>query len=213
VEWERPRRRLNGWPSEPYGREALVKKAVIGAVVAVVGLGVSAQAQGEKPLGDVQIGVKGNYIAFTHKDMKDEKLEKGGLAGAFLYLGVAEGFYIGAEGAAAYAEHKEGDRKGSLTYIPIEANAKLVVKPADWLALSVGGGGCYGHTKVEEQLGDDKGDVQKWVLGGQAFAEANLLFGPFFLGANSKYQITQKFEDADFNLNNWQVGGQLGFKF
>ncbi len=191
-----------------------MKRVVLGAVMASVGAAMLAQAQtAEKTMGNVQFGLKGDYIRFTHEDLKDTKIDKGGLGGAFLYLGVADGFYLGVEGAGAYAEHKEGDLKLSLTYVPIEANAKLVVKPAPWLALCVGGGGCYGHTKMEAELAGEKDDEKCWVWGGQGFAEANLLFGPFFIGANGKYQMTQKFEDADFNLNNWQVGGQLGFAF
>lgn len=192
-----------------------MKKVMVGAVVAVIGLSLTARAQesSAKTLGNVQFGLKGNYIAFTHEDLKDSKVDTGGLGGALFYLGVADGFYIGVEGGAAYAEHKEGDLKLSLTYVPIEANAKLVVKPADWLVLGVGGGGCYGYTKYEAELNGNKDDINDWVFGGQAFAEANLLFGPFFIGANGKYQLTQKFEDQEFNLNNWQVGGQLGFNF
>lgn len=199
--------------AEAFGKEAFVKHLVACAAAAAIGMALTAGAEEEKPLGNVQVGLKGNFVKYTDDVLKDMELEEGGYGGLMLYVGVADGFYLGVEGGAAYSEKEEGDFKWSLTYAPIEANAKLVVKPADWLVLSVGGGGLYGYTKFEVEVGDDKDDTDDWVFGGQAFAEADLLFGPFFIGANGKYQMTQEFKDADFELNNWQVGGQLGFKF
>jgi hypothetical protein len=60
-----------------------------------------------------------------------------------------------------------------------------------------------------------------WLFGGQFFIDLNYKFNQWFLGINAKYQITEDFEewghpyglDLDHNLNNWRIGGQIGFWF
>jgi hypothetical protein len=187
------------------------------ATLTVSLLAAAIWAAESKPLGAVNLSIKGDYLAFTHKDLKDAKVDKGPLGGAALYLGLVEGLYIGGEGG--FARNKgtvtllDTSVENTLMYVPIELNAKYVLALTSWLALDVGGGACCGYARLEESAAGEKETETDWLPGGQGFADLNFIAGPLFIGINGKYQLTKKFKDADFNLNNWQVGAQLGLAF
>jgi hypothetical protein len=43
--------------------------------------------------------------------------------------------------------------------------------------------------------------------------DLNYTMNQFFIGVNTKYQLTEDFKDFNYNYNNWRIGGQLGVMF
>ncbi len=184
------------------------------AALMVSSLALAACAADDRPLGLVHFGIKGDYVKFTDRTMKDAKVDQGGFGGAELYFGLVQGLYIGAESGAAYSQGSvtvldvKADNK--LLYVPVELNAKYMFALTPWLVLDVGGGGCYSYGRLEATL-DGRREVETdWMPGGQGFADLNLILGPFYIGVDGKYQALAKFKDDDFNFNNWRLGAHLG---
>ena len=197
-----------------------MKRTLAAFVIGALTLAGTGWAQeNDKPLGHFNIALKGDYLTFTDSAMKDNDLEKAPYGGAEAYFNIFDGVYIGAEGGYAQAKGTVNDdmlgpmADSKITYIPLEANAKIAFGLASWLALDVGAGGSYNNAKVEFNVDGYSASDTKWVLGGQAFADLNFVFGAFMIGVNGKYQLTDKIKDTDVKLTNWRVGGQIGLAF
>jgi hypothetical protein len=214
-----------------------MKKFTVFAMVAVVALlAGSAQAEQRYPLGFGNFAVKVDYLRFTDSEMDDLGVANAPYIGAEFYFPVWNpNFYLGIESGYAWSS---GDRTvtfftvGGLPvdvkydidvdYVPIELNAKYVFEWCNTWTLAFGGGVSYNYFNLDASASIDGGNRgfagdSDWLFGGQFFADLNYKMGPWFMGANIKYQITEDISfrgfDTDVSASNFRVGGQLGYMF
>lgn len=199
-----------------FSKEDSVKKLLLMSILAVFILASTAFAVERAPLGDGNVALKVGYIQFTDSDLKDMDVHKGLYLGLEGYAQIMPNFYLGME--VGYTKPKgtvdlEGEKVDiELTFVPIELNMKYAAKVSPDFVIDIGAGPSYNHIKAEAEAGKMEDKESKWRLGGQIFVDANYVTaGGFFVGINTKYQITEKWEDTAFS--NWRVGGQLGWAF
>ena len=162
------------------------------------------------PLGMGNLAVKADWIKFTDIPRANSAFYIG-LEG---YGAIAENWYLGME--AGYAK-PQGTINGSdrkMTYVPIELNLKYAAAVAQNTALDIGAGISYNYSKwVWSGSGLPESRDDKWLFGGQFFADLNFTFNNFFAGISGKYQITQEYKRFDFKADNLRLGGQVGVMF
>jgi hypothetical protein len=165
----------------------------------------------EAPVGgQAQFGVKVDSINFTEDEWDDNDLDSGVLFGLLGYGRVTGNFYLGGE--IGYAKI-DGDSDTELKFLPVEFNAKFAVPLGRHVLVDVGGGLSYSWVEAKVlagTVGDNNKDDGLW--GGQIFGDVDLFFGRFFLGADFKYQFTEKFSD-EVKLDNYRLGGHFGIIF
>ena len=166
-------------------------------------------------LGIIHFGVKVDYISFTDDFLKDADVDTGVYLGAEVYSIILPYLYLGLEAgysnpSGTYTDAILGNIDTELTYVPIELNAKFAFEPVKNLALDLGGGAEMKASLHGVPVSDDD-----WLWGGQFFADINYIAGNIvYIGINGKYKFAEKgIKGYDVNLNNWMVGGQIGFKF
>ena len=171
-------------------------------------------------LGIIHFGVKVDYINFTDDFLKDADVDTGVYLGAEVYSIILPYLYLGLEAgysnpSGTYTDAILGNIDTELTYVPIELNAKVAFEPAKNLALDVGGGVSVNYAEMKASLHGVPVSDDDWLWGGQFFADINYIAGNIvYIGINGKYKFAEKgIKDYDVNLNNWMVGGQIGFKF
>lgn len=214
------------------------KLAILLAVmVGVMGfMADSAHAQQKYPLGYGNVAFKVDYLRFTSSDMDDLGIANAPYLGAEFFFPVfVPNFYLGLESGYAWSS---GDRDFTfftvqglpvrvrldldVDYVPIELNGKYVFDLSHCWAMAFGGGVSINYFNVETS-GDVQGAVinsdgeSDWLFGGQFFMDLNYKSGPWFFGANMKFQITEDISlrefDTDVSASNFRVGGQLGYMF
>jgi hypothetical protein len=194
-------------------------------IVAFVCTASTVYAAQKAPLGTGNLAVKLDWIKFTDSVLKDADVNSGfyfGLEGYGMmspnwYLGLEAG-YANPDGSITEFEPGIGNVTvdNEVTYVPIELNVKYAAAVAQSVVFDIGAGVCYNY--VEEKasspsIGVPPAKVDDWLFGGQFFMDLNYTINQFFLGISGKYQITQSFKDADYNYNNWRLGGQIGVMF
>jgi hypothetical protein len=213
-----------------------MKKVTVLLIVAVVAvLAGSAQAEQRYALGFGNLALKVDYLRFTDSQADDLGVANAPYIGAEFYFHVWNNLYLGVESGYAWSS---GDRNVTffdvqglpfdvkvnidVDYVPIELNAKYVFGWCNTWALGIGGGVSYNYFNLDVSADVDGGNQafggdSDWLFGGQFFADLNYKSGPWFLGANIKYQITEDISlrgfDSDVSASNFRVGGQVGFLF
>lgn len=214
-----------------------MKKFMVLVLVAVVALAAgSALAAGQKyPLGMGNFAIKVDYLRFTDSEADDLDIANAPYIGAELYFPVGvPNFYLGIESGYAWSS---GDRtfrffdfQGfpvdvkvdiDVDYVPIEFNAKYVFELSPCWTFDLGAGLSYNYfnmdVRAEVDGFDGNGGDSDWLFGGQFFADVNYKMGPWFMGLNIKYQLTEDMSlggvDTDVSASNFRVGGQFGFMF
>lgn len=171
----------------------------------------------EAPIGAGNIAIKVDYIDFTDDVIGDVDVDTGLYLGIEGFKEIADNLYLGAE--VGYANPKGSvsafieDIETELTFIPVELNLKYAVKAASNVVLDIGAGASYSYVEEDASTSNDSASDTDWLLGGQVFIDLNYTIDNFFVGLNGKYQLTEDIEGADYNYNNWRVGGQVGFIF
>jgi hypothetical protein len=105
----------------------------------------------------------------------------------------------------------------STNYVPLELNAKYVIRILSNLDFGVGGGFSvnYFDAKFAEPFGSS-GDSD-WLWGGQIFGELNYKYQSLFIGINVKYELTEDIYlfgvDSGLSADNLRIGGQIGLTF
>ena len=163
------------------------------------------------PLGNGNLAVKLDYIVFTDPHWGDHD-DDGLYIGLEGYGEITRNLYLGGEVGGTFNVTVFGD---DMTFYPIELNLKYAIEAAPNFVIDFGAGASYTYTEIRRQYfvpprikKDDD-----WLFGGQFFADITYKIRWFFIGVNTKYQITEDFKDEDFDLNNWRVGAQIGVTF
>lgn len=141
-----------------------------------------------------------------------------GLAG---YKHVGDDWYVGAELGGG----------GSLIFLGIdseittwEVNAKRALPLGRFVCFELGGGLSYNKVHYEEShlfFDDDEIEIDDWVPGVQALANAHAKLGAFLAGAHVKYMLTGDVEgvqeaeglEEGWDYSNVTIGVQFGFAF
>jgi hypothetical protein len=213
-----------------------MKKFTVLLIVAVVAvLAGSAQAEQRYALGFGNLALKVDYLRFTDSQADDLGIANAPYIGVEFFFPVWNNLYLGVESGYAWSS---GDRSFTflgldgqrfnanvnvdVDYVPIELNAKYVFEINPCWTFDIGGGVSYNYFNLDVS-GDINGGNEAfggdsdWLFGGQFFADVNYKMGPWFLGANIKYQITEDISlrgfDSDVSASNFRVGGQVGFMF
>jgi hypothetical protein len=213
------------------------KFTVLLMVVAVALLAGTAQAEQRYPLGFGNVAIKVDYLRFTDSQADDLGIANAPYIGAEVYFPVWNNLYLGLESGYAWSSgsktftfrdfdnfDQQIDVKVDLDvdYVPIELNVKYVFPLCTSWTLDIGGGVSYNYFNIDASAQIDGGNEffggdSDWLFGGQFFADVNYKMGPWFFGANIKYQITEDLSfsglDTDVSASNFRVGGQLGFMF
>lgn len=209
-----------------------MKRIVLLSLLTVlVSMSPSVYAQQTYPLGMGNLALKVDYFSFTDDVFEDVDLEDG------IYIGV-EGYwslllpnlYVGLETGWAGSENdgdiffrgRETDYDLDATYIPIELNSKYAFEINPNLVVGLGAGISFNYFDIELDLDDFSADQDDWVFGGQFFADVNYKFYTnWFVGADIKYQLTDKIEidaddgnfETDVNADNFRAGVHVGLSF
>ncbi len=200
------------------------KLCLFSLIIAFVLVSTTVYAAERAPLGKGNIALKLDYLQFTEDDLDDLDANTGAYVGIEGYTYIAPNLYLGAE--VGYA-NPEGEAKLStffgsvdvdteIDYIPIEVNLKYTLEAIlPNLVIDLGAGVSYNYARAEVTVGSgfasESDDDIHWLLGAQCFTDLNYKINEFFVGINGKYQITEDFEDVNFN--NWRIGGQIGIMF
>ncbi|OHE59329.1 MAG: hypothetical protein A2Z47_01835 [Thermodesulfovibrio sp. RBG_19FT_COMBO_42_12] len=165
------------------------------------------------PLGSGNIALKLDYIDFTNGDLDDADVDTGVYLGLEGYGEIAKNLYLGMEVGYTQPNGDIGSYDTELTFVPVELNVKYAVESGTDFIIDFGAGASlnYGEFKISGPGLSDS--VDDWLFGGQIFTDLNYKIDSFFFGINAKYQITEEFEDEDFDMNNWRIGGQIGIIF
>lgn len=174
---------------------------------------VALHAQERVPLGNGNFAVTLDYIVFT-----DSYFDKPGNEDDGLYIGL-EGYgkilpnlYLGGEVGQAVNIGILGE---DLSFFPFELNLKYAIEAAPNFAVDFGGGVSYSYVELRDERPFRSGwdERSDWLFGGQFFADLTYKIHWFFIGVNTKYQITEGFRDEGFNLSNWRIGAHIGVMF
>ena len=215
-----------------------MKKLVLLVLVAAMALLAGfAQAEQRYPLGAGNLAIKVDYLRFTDSEVDDLGVADAPYIGAEFFFPVLNpNFYLGIESGYAWSSGDQTftfiDRIGrqidfnadfDVDYVPIEFNAKYVIELNPCWTLDFGGGISYNYFNIDASADlfrrdvDLSGGDSEWLFGGQFFADVNYKMGPWFFGANVKYQITEDMSlsgyDTDVSASNFRVGGQAGLMF
>ena len=165
------------------------------------------------PLGSGNIALKLDYIDFTNGDLDDTDVDTGLYLGLEGYGEIAKNLYLGMEVGYTQPNGDTGSYDTELTFVPVELNVKYAVESGTDFIIDFGAGASlnYGEFKISGPGLSDS--VDDWLFGGQIFTDLNYKIDRFFFGINAKYQVTEEFEDYDFDMNNWRIGGQIGIVF
>lgn len=165
------------------------------------------------PLGFGNIALKLDYIDFTNGDLDDTDVDTGVYVGLEGYGEIAQNLYLGMEVGYTQPNGDIDAYDTELTFVPVELNLKYALEPGPDFIIDFGAGVSlnYGEFKISGPGLSDS--VDDWLFGGQFFTDLNYKIDRFFFGINVKYQITEEFEDNDFDMNNWRIGGQIGIMF
>ena len=165
------------------------------------------------PLGSGNIALKLDYVDFTNGDLDDTDVDTGLYLGLEGYGEIAKNLYLGMEVGYTQPNGDTGSYDTELTFVPVELNVKYAVESGTDFIIDFGAGASlnYGEFKISGPGLSDS--VDDWLFGGQIFTDLNYKIDRFFFGINAKYQVTEEFEDYDFDMNNWRIGGQIGIVF
>ena len=192
-------------------KEGIMKKIFLVLLVVLFITTSSTVFAAEKvPLGMGNLAVKTDWIKFTDLPRANSAFYIG-LEG---YGAIAENWYLGMESGYAKPQGTIMGYDRKMTYVPIELNIKYAALVAQNVALDIGGGVSYTYNKwvwSGSTLPETRDD--KWLFGGQFFADLNFTYNQFFAGISGKYQITQEYKRFDYNANNLRLGGQIGIMF
>lgn len=193
------------------------------AVFVLISTGVYAAERA--PLGIRNAAVKFDYINFTEDELENSDVDKGLYVGIEGYGEIVPNLYLGTEVGYANPKGKvkmevlgiESDVDTEITFVPIELNLKYAIKAVPHLVIDLGAGASFTYVKEDTTVSASGSSlsaiIDDWLFGGQFFADLNYEFGPYFIGINAKYQITEDFKNQDYNYNNWRIGGQIGVMF
>jgi hypothetical protein len=168
-------------------------------------------------LGIGNLAVKVDYINFTDDLVKDFDNDEGFYIGLEGYTAIMPNLYLGAEVGYAnpdghiYIEGIPTDTE--VTFVPMELNLKYAIQSDPNLVIDFGAGVSYNYVKEEESAFDFSDSRDDWLFGGQFFMDFNYMINQFFIGVNTKYQLTEDFKHLNYNYNNWRIGGQIGVMF
>jgi hypothetical protein len=109
-------------------------------------------------------------------------------------------------------------------FVPVEINLKYAMEPASNFVVDFGAGLSCSYVELhhfvyffdperENTITNRSETRDDWLFGGQVFVDLTYKIRWFSIGVNGKYQITQDFKDADYDLSNWRLGAQLGIVF
>jgi hypothetical protein len=173
----------------------------------------SVYADQKAPLGFGNIALKLDYIDFTNGDLDDTDVDTGVYVGLEGYGEIAQNLYLGMEVGYTQPNGDIGTYDTELTFVPVELNLKYALEPSPDFIIDFGGGVSLNYGKFKISGPGLSDSVDDWLFGGQFFTDLNYKIDRFFFGINVKYQITEEFEDYDFDMNNWRIGGQIGIVF
>jgi len=163
-----------------------------------------------EPVGNGNIAVKLDYIAFTDNQWSGQG-DDGLYIGLEGYGKILPNLYFGGEIGNGVNVSILGD---DINFVPIELNLKYAIEPAPNVVIDFGVGASYNYAEITIQhLFSTDTEEDDWLFGGQVFADLTCKIKRFFFGINGKYQITEDFKDEDFDFNNWRLGVQIGFMF
>jgi hypothetical protein len=166
--------------------------------------------QDERPLGTFNLALRGNYLKFDDDLLKTLDLDEGYLAAIEWYGRVVSGLYLGGDVGYGLTDSNLV-ASDEVEFIPVGLNAKYVFNLASFLKWDIGGGVSYNYVDVKGFGPLIKAD--DWIWGGQVFSNLNFRFGRFFLGADARYQNTQKLLKTGVRFKNYQIGAHFGFIF
>ena len=169
-------------------------------------------AQERVPLGNGNVALKLDYIAFT-----DGYFDKPGNEDDGLYIGL-EGYgkiyrnlYLGGEVGQAINIGILGE---DISFFPVDLNLKYAIESARNFVVDFGAGVSYSYAKLEDHsLFGSNRERSDWLFGGQFFGDLIYKIHWFSIGVNAKYQITQSFRDEGIDFGNWRIGAQIGVVF
>ncbi len=184
-------------------------------------------------LGSGNVAFKFDYINFTEDLLDDFEADDGYYIGLEAYGQIAPNLYLGMESGYAktdgtitaylidYPYIYYANVDSDLTFVPVELNLKYAIGTSPYFTIDFGAGVSYNYVEEELSALGLSISADDWLFGGQFFIDLNYKFDQWFFGINAKYQITEDFEewghpyglDLDHNLNNWRIGGQIGFLF
>ncbi len=173
-------------------------------------------AQQKASLGSNNVAVKVDYINFDNSVWDEVGIDNSLYLGLEGYVNITQNLYIGAEVGWANPDEEENGYDAELTYIPIELNFKYVIEPDPNFVLDFGAGVSYNYANFEYDSPWSDWEEDDWLVGGQVFAGFTYKFDQFFIGVNTKYQVTDDFLEENspgFDLNNFRLGGKIGMMF
>ena len=109
-------------------------------------------------------------------------------------------------------------------FVPVEINLKYAMEAASNFVVDFGAGLSCSYVELhhfvyffdpekENTITMRSETRDDWLFGGQVFVDLTYKIRWFSIGVNGKYQITEDFKDADYDLSNWRLGAQLGIVF
>jgi hypothetical protein len=194
-----------------------MKRLFLFTLIGIFVMAYSAVYAAEKAsLGNGNIAVKVDYITFRDDDLKEFDADKGLYVGLEGYGRIAPNLYLGMEIGYANPDGRINTIDTELTFIPVELNLKLSnsnIEDAPNLTIDFGAGVSYNYAKVVVSV--ESFDEDDWLFGGQIFVDLSYKLDRFFVGINSKYQVTEKAKYGllDVNFQNWRFGAQVGMIF
>jgi len=195
-----------------------MKNAIINAVAVLMILGISfsVQAQEIYPLGYGNIAVKLDYFSLDDKVFQGAKEDGGISLGLEIYGQIVSGLYVGYELAwATQSADFPNNAKVEITYVPMELNLKYIFGFGRSFRWDIGGGLSYnyGEHKVTSTGTPTPTKANDWMGGGQVFTNLNWVIRNTFIGIDLKYQITRDFKKTDFSFDNYRIGAHIGWMF
>lgn len=182
-------------------------------IILITALSANAYAEDGGTLGNGYFALKVDYINFQEDIWETNDIEKSYYVAIEGYGHINHNIYVGGELGYARPTGTVSGTKTELTYIPFEVNVKYVVAIVKALQFDFGIGASAINVDWVTVPGSISGDPDEaWVLGAQGFVNFNLVIKRFFIGADAKYQVTQN-AVAGTNLDNYRIGGHIGFTF
>jgi hypothetical protein len=195
-----------------------MKKAIINAVAVlmILGISISVQAQEIYPLGYGNMAIKLDYFSLDDKVFQGAKEDGGISLGLEIYGQIVSGLYVGYEVAwATQSADFTNNSKVEITYVPMELNLKYIFGFGRSFRWHIGGGLSYnyGEHKVKSTGIPPPTKTNDWMGGGQAFTNLTWIIRNTFIGIDMKYQITRDFKTTDFSFDNYRIGAHIGWMF
>jgi|GEM_PF-1386034 len=195
-----------------------MKKAIINAVAVlmILGISISVQAQEVYPLGYGNIAFKLDYFSLDDKVFQGASKNSGLSLGFEIYGQIVSGLYVGYELAlATQTADFSNTAKVETTYVPMELNLKYIFGFGRSFRWHIGGGLSYnyGEHKVKSTGIPPPTKASDWMGGGQIFTNFSWIIRNTFIGFDMKYQVTGDFEKTNFTFDNYRIGGHIGWMF